>query len=151
MGQINKKIRTRYLESYLDFSSIIEKPYFVRPIKNGIESNNYIISIGHRDNFKFILKVYLEDKNEEVKYEVEILRKLNLGMERKYFPIIVKGIFYIDKKPAILLKYIPGKMVSKNSVSRRLVKEIASLGGSISAFLIPEIEEKVVEYYKNKK
>ncbi len=36
-------------------------------------------------------------------------------------------------------------------ISSRLVKEIASLGGSISAFLIPEIEEKVVEYYKNKK
>jgi len=36
-------------------------------------------------------------------------------------------------------------------ISSRLVKEIASLGGSISAFLIPEIEEKVVEHYKNKK
>ena len=33
-------------------------------------------------------------------------------------------------------------------ISSRLIKEIASLGGSISAFVIPEIEKKVVEYYK---
>ena len=33
-------------------------------------------------------------------------------------------------------------------ISSRLVKEIASLGGAISAFVIPEIEEKVIEYYK---
>lgn len=34
-------------------------------------------------------------------------------------------------------------------ISSRLVKEIASLGGPVSAFVIPEIEEKIVEYYKN--
>lgn len=32
-------------------------------------------------------------------------------------------------------------------ISSRLVKEIASLGGNISAFVIPEIEGKVMEYY----
>ena len=36
-------------------------------------------------------------------------------------------------------------------ISSRLVKEIASLDGPISAFVIPEIEEKVIEYYENKK
>ena len=36
-------------------------------------------------------------------------------------------------------------------ISSRLVKEIASLDGPISAFVIPEIEKKVIEYYKNKK
>jgi len=35
-------------------------------------------------------------------------------------------------------------------ISSRLVKEIASLGGPISAFVIPEIEKKVIEYYKIK-
>jgi len=35
-------------------------------------------------------------------------------------------------------------------VSSRLVKEIASLGGDISPFVIPEIQDKVMEYYKRK-
>lgn len=33
-------------------------------------------------------------------------------------------------------------------ISSRLVKEIASLGGDISSFVIPEIQSKVEEYYK---
>lgn len=35
-------------------------------------------------------------------------------------------------------------------ISSKLVKEIASLGGDISSFVIPEIEQKVMEYYKEK-
>lgn len=35
-------------------------------------------------------------------------------------------------------------------ISSRLVKEIASFGGDISAFVIPEIEKKVIQYYKSK-
>ena len=33
-------------------------------------------------------------------------------------------------------------------ISSKLVKEIASLGGDISAFVIPAIEKKVIDYYK---
>ena len=33
-------------------------------------------------------------------------------------------------------------------ISSRLVKEIVSLGGDISAFVIPEIQQKLTEYYK---
>jgi len=33
-------------------------------------------------------------------------------------------------------------------ISSKLVKEIASMGGDISGFVIPEIEEKLIEYYK---
>ncbi len=35
-------------------------------------------------------------------------------------------------------------------ISSKLVKEIASLGGDISAFVIPEIKEKLLQYYKKK-
>jgi pantetheine-phosphate adenylyltransferase len=34
-------------------------------------------------------------------------------------------------------------------ISSRLVKEIASLGGDISSFVIPEVKEKVVKFYAN--
>ena len=33
-------------------------------------------------------------------------------------------------------------------ISSKLVKEIASLGGDISPFVIPEIEKKLIKYYK---
>jgi pantetheine-phosphate adenylyltransferase len=33
-------------------------------------------------------------------------------------------------------------------ISSKLVKEIASLSGDISAFVIPEVAEKVIKYYK---
>ena len=36
-------------------------------------------------------------------------------------------------------------------VSSRLVKEIASMGGEISSFVIPEIKEKLIQYYKDNK
>ena len=36
-------------------------------------------------------------------------------------------------------------------ISSRLVKEIASMDGDISDFVIPEIKEKLVAYYKNNK
>ncbi|MDC0864942.1 pantetheine-phosphate adenylyltransferase [Rickettsiaceae bacterium] len=34
-------------------------------------------------------------------------------------------------------------------ISSKLVKEIASMNGDISAFVIPEIEEKLMNHYKN--
>lgn len=36
-------------------------------------------------------------------------------------------------------------------ISSRLVKEICSLGGDISAFVIPEIADKVIKYYQKLK
>ena len=36
-------------------------------------------------------------------------------------------------------------------ISSRLVKEIASMNGDISAFVIPEIQDKLIKYYQNNK
>lgn len=36
-------------------------------------------------------------------------------------------------------------------ISSKLVKEIVSMGGDISAFVIPEIEQKLIEYFKREK
>ena len=35
-------------------------------------------------------------------------------------------------------------------ISSKLVKEIVSLGGDISAFVIPEIKDRLIKYYQNK-
>ena len=35
-------------------------------------------------------------------------------------------------------------------ISSKLVKEIVSLGGDISSFVIPEIKDRLVQYYQSK-
>lgn len=48
--------------------------------------------------------------------------------------------------PEIETVFLPAS--EKNQfISSRLVKEIASLSGDISAFVIPEVAEKVIKYY----
>jgi pantetheine-phosphate adenylyltransferase len=34
-------------------------------------------------------------------------------------------------------------------ISSRLVKEIVSMGGDVSSFVIPEIAQKIIKYYNN--
>lgn len=51
--------------------------------------------------------------------------------------------------PDIETVFLPAS--EKNQfISSRLVKEIASLSGDISPFVLPEIAEKVINYYKTK-
>ena len=45
---------------------------------------------------------------------------------------------------------LPTVLEKNQFISSKLVKEIASLGGDISAFVIPEIKEKLLQYYKKK-
>ena len=48
--------------------------------------------------------------------------------------------------PEIETVFLPAS--EKNQfISSRLVKEIASLSGDVSAFVIPEVAEKVIKYY----
>lgn len=51
-------------------------------------------------------------------------------------------------EPGIETIFLPAS--EKNQfISSKLVKEIASLSGDISSFVIPEVAESVVNYYKN--
>jgi len=51
-------------------------------------------------------------------------------------------------EPGIETIFLPAS--EKNQfISSRLVKEIASLSGDISSFVIPEVAESVTNYYKN--
>ncbi|MDP1729054.1 MAG: phosphotransferase, partial [archaeon] len=120
-----KELTVKYIESYLNFANIKKRHCFISPINKGIESKNYLISVNDKNNFRYILKVYPKSNVEEIKYETEILNKLNFGVRKKYFPIISKRIFFINEKPCILLKYIHGSILSKDDISSCLVKEIA--------------------------
>ncbi|MFA5962319.1 MAG: phosphotransferase [Parcubacteria group bacterium] len=117
--------------SYLSSTGIIKGCCFVFKIDRGIESKNYIISVGNRSNYKYLLKIYSENSYGEILYEIEILNKLNSCFEKKFFPIISKEVFFIDKKPSILLKYIKGNILSKKEISPSLVRKIAKKQASM--------------------
>ncbi len=116
--------------------NFIKGRYFISPINKGIESKNYLVGVNDKNNFKYILKIYSESNVEEVKYETEILDKLNFSVRKKYFPIILKKIFFIDKKPCILLKYIHGRILSKDDISSCLIKKIAQKQATIHRVFI---------------
>ncbi len=115
----------KLIESYLNTAHIVRGTCFVRQIDKGIESKNYLISINDKNNYKYILKIYSKSNIEELRYEIEILNKLNSGVREKYFPVVQKEVFYIDKKPSVLLNYIPGRILVKKDVTSSLIKKIA--------------------------
>lgn len=126
MGETNSiKPTVRQIESYLKSINIIKGRCFIFLVDKGIDSKNYFISVNNKNKFKYILKTYSKDNNEEVKYEIEILNKLDCVFKKKFFPIVFLNFFYINKKPSILLKYIPGRILSKKDISLYLIKEIA--------------------------
>ena len=120
-----KDLTVKQIGLYLNLLNIIKEHCFVIAIDKGIESKNFLVSVDDKNNFKYILKVYSESDIEELKYEEEILRKLDSVTKKKFFPVIVKRTFYINYKPSILLKYIPGRILSKKDISPRLIKKIA--------------------------
>ncbi len=126
MNKGNKnQLSSKNIELYLNSHQIIKGRCFVSSIDKGIESKNYFISVGDKSNIKFILKIYSSSNVEELKYELDILNTLNSSVKSKYFPVIEKSIFYINKKPAVLLKYISGHILSKKEISSNLIKKIA--------------------------
>lgn len=115
----------KYIELYLNSSNIIKGHCFVIGVDKGIESKNYFIYVGNKNNLKYILKIYSESKDEELKYEIEILNNLNLKNNNKFFPEIQKEFFYINKRPSIILKYIKGHVLTKKELSPFIIKKIA--------------------------
>ncbi len=94
-------------------------------IDKGIDSKNYLILV---DNKKYILKIYSSNNVEEVKYELEILYKLNSDNKyNKYFPVVKEGIFYIGQKPSIILEYIQGKTLSVKDINSLTLKKVAKI------------------------
>ena len=72
-----KELTEEYIKLYLNSINITKGRYFISAIDRGVESKNYLISLKNKNNFKYILKIYSKQNIEEVKYEKEILEKLN--------------------------------------------------------------------------
>lgn len=120
-----KELSVKQIESYFNSIGVIKGQCFVSPINKGIDSKNYLVGVDKRNKFKYILKIYPEGAGEEVEYEMEILNKLDSAFNKKYFPVVIKNCFYIEKNPSIILKYIHGRTLSKKDISLNLIKKIA--------------------------
>ncbi len=118
------KITIKDIELCLNVLNLEKGRYFITPIDKGIESKNYLISINSKNNFKYILKIYPNDK--EIGYEVEILNKLSCNNRQIFSPVVQKDVFFIKDKPAILLKYVKGDTLIKKQVSLSVIKKIAT-------------------------
>ena len=125
-------------------------------------SKNPMFSVEERCK---LAKIYLEKYNIAINVRVMKFDGLLVNFASKVgASVIVRGLravsdFEYEFQMACMNSRLDGNIETiflpaseKNQfISSRLVKEIASLDGPISAFVIPEIEEKVIEYYKNKK
>lgn len=104
-----------------------------RPIDKGIDSKNYLISA---DNKRYVLKIYSSENIEEVKYELEILYKLNLDNKyKKYFPAVKEGIFYIGKNPSIILEYVQGRTLSTKDINLSTIRRVAKIQAQMHRFM----------------
>jgi len=99
--------------------------YFVDQIDKGIEAKNYLISVNNKENYKYILKIYSGNNDEELKYEIGLLNELNLNNKEKFFPIIASNIFSFNSHFCILYNYLPGRILRETDINSILIKQIA--------------------------
>ena len=111
------------IRSSLKTLNIEKGIYFITKIDKGIESKNYFVGLNSRNNLRYILKIYPNDN--EVRYEIEILNKLSSSNKPLFSPLVQEGVFFINNKPSILLRYITGCILAKNKISLPVIREIA--------------------------
>lgn len=109
----NKEIFINQIKSALKVNGFTDNLKII-PLEKGLETKNYLIVEKRKPDKKYVLKIYKKELEEEVKYELEILDKLNSSFSKKFFPIVIGDIFYINDHPSLLLKYIDGKTVLEN-------------------------------------
>lgn len=85
MMETNKKeLSVKQIELFLNSIDAVSGQCFVSPVNRGIDSKNYLVSVNKRNKFKYVLKIYPEGTDEEVKYETEILNKLDSVFNKKF-------------------------------------------------------------------
>lgn len=134
-------ITTKKIELFLNSSSTAEERYFVTPIKNGMGCKNYLVGIRSQNNFKYILKIYSKKDIEDLKFEIELLNHLKQNAQNIFFPIVEKTFSY-HERPCILLKYVPGRTMTKNDISSKIIKSIAEKQAKMHKIFATFVSEK---------
>lgn len=89
--------------------------------------NGLLVNFAHDINAHFIIRGLRAVSDFEYEFQMSCMNsRLNENIETIFLPASEKNQF----------------------ISSKLVKEIASLGGDISAFVIEEIENKLIKYYQ---
>lgn len=86
-----------------------------------------LVNFAREVNAQFIIRGLRAVSDFEYEFQMSCMNsRLNENIETIFLPASEKNQF----------------------ISSKLVKEIAALGGSVSAFVIPEIEKRLIGYYK---
>jgi len=107
----------------LNTLNIVKGSYFITKINKGVESRNYLISLNSKDNLRYVLKICSNDN--DVRYEMEVLNRLSKNNKPAFTPFVQEGIFFINKKPSFLLRYMSGTILTKNKISLSTIRKIA--------------------------
>lgn len=134
--KVGEELTIKQIELYFKNLNIIKGRYYISLADKGIESKNYLVSVNSKNNFRYVLKIYSKSNLEEVKSETEILNKLNSSFKNSFSPVVLKGVFYINKNPSIILRYIRGHVISKKDISSDLINEISKKQSEMHRSLI---------------
>lgn len=116
----------------------------ITPIKEGLETKNYIISTVKG---KYILKKYKKGSEKEVIYESELLEYL----ESKHFraPRVLSDVIYVEGYPCVIHKYIERRKLQPSDVNAGNIKKIATMQShyiSFSKSINPNTKESGILY-----
>lgn len=115
-------------------AGIFKKVSFLFPINKNTDNQSYLLGV---DNKRYILKVYSSGGVEELKYELEILKKLSLDKKyNKNFLSIEKDFFLIGKRPAVIFKYINAKALSSGDINEKIIAKIAKIQAQMHKVLL---------------
>lgn len=115
------------LEDRCDMAQIYLDKYKIASNIRVIGFKGLLVNFAQSIQARFIIRGLRAVSDFEYEFQMFCMNhKLNPNIETVFLPASEKSQF----------------------ISSRLVKEVAKLGGDISDFVIPEIETKLIQYYK---
>jgi len=132
------KNNIEYIFSHCYVSEIDCKKPEITTIQSGTEAQTFLIKTGKSS---FILKISPLKKLDEIKYENEILKRLN--EVSKNFITLKSNVFLLGNNVAVLYKYFNGKSLSKQSLTSDKIVQIAQMQA--------EMHKKLKDFHPNSK
>lgn len=118
------------LEERCELARIYIKKYNISSNVEIVPFNGLLVNFAKKVGAKFIVRGLRAVSDFEYEFQMACMNsRLDDSVETIFLPTSEKNQF----------------------VSSRLVKEIASMGGDISSFVIPEVNERLNKYYKDNK
>jgi|GEM_PF-3735915 len=123
-------LATKEIKEILLDKHLLLREIDVEMLEMGTDTKNYLIT--STENKKYILKIYEAGLKTELKYELEVLAKLNIQEHIKgKVPSIVHDMFYINDNPCVIYNFIPGRTLIPKDINLVTIEKIAELLANI--------------------